>query len=188
MKDVPVSLSNGNYYGTGLVKTNMDAMYSIDISADYLGRIDVNHQPDAARGLACEIGFNDPREAPCPASPLWKFHWILSNNGSIVQGDSNETIGQGWLSHTGRIYREIGTFRTEAGHRYKFDLEVLFDNHDTKIVNPRLMVAVADYHTESSLFLGGILRVICVLIAIIGALLTLGSVLFQRLKRKQAAE
>ncbi len=187
MKDVPISLSNGNRYGTGLVKTNMDAMYSISISADYLGRIDVNHKPEAAWGLACEIGFNDPKATPCPSPPVWKLHWTLSSDRSIVQGDSDETIGEGWLSPTDRIYREIGAFRTEAGHRYKFDVEVLFDNHDAEIVNPRLMVAVADYHSESSLFLGGLLRVICAPIAIIGAIVSLGSFLSQRLKLKRAA-
>ncbi|MGB6686578.1 MAG: hypothetical protein WBE76_01910 [Terracidiphilus sp.] len=186
VKDVPISLSNGNHYNSGVVKTNMDALYSIDISADYAKGIDANHQSEAARELACQIGLNDPKEAPCQAPPEWKFHWMLSSDKSTVQGDSDETIGEGRIGPAGSIDREIGTFKTKAGHRYKFDLEVLFNNQNTQIVNPHLMVAVADFHTESSLFLTGLIRIICALLAVIGLLVTLGSLLCQRLKWKRA--
>lgn len=186
LKDMPVALSNGSHYGTALVKTNMNALYSIYIDADYSGPIDANQQSEAARKLACQIGADDPEREPCQAPPAWKFRWKVSSDGGTVQGNSDETIGQGYVSSAGNIEREIGAFRTKSGHSYKFDLEVLFDNHDTKIVNPRLMVAVADYHTESSLFFTGLLRLVCVPIAIIGAFLIFGSLLSQRARRKRA--
>lgn len=187
LKDVPITLSKESHYGTGLITTNMDGLYSINISARYSGFIRANPQSAGTRDLACQIGVNDPQTEPCRTPPVWKFHWTLASDRSTVEGNSDETVGEGYISSTGDIEREIGTFRTKAGHRYKFDLTVLFDNHDARIANPRLMVAVADYHTESSLFLTGLLRLICAPIAIIGAFLFLGSLLSQRARRKRAS-
>lgn len=128
VKDLPISLSNGSHYSTGWVTTNMGGWYSIYITADYPEPNDNSPRSEPERKLACQIGFNDPRKEPCPAPPLWKFHWTLLGDGSIVQGGSDETIGAGRTFPAGSIDREIGQFSTRAGHLYKFDLDVLFDN------------------------------------------------------------
>jgi hypothetical protein len=182
--DVSITLSKGSHYTTGLVKTNMSALYSIYIDADVPKGID-DFQP-TEKELACQVGVNDPEKEPCPNPPVWKFHWTLTDDGGTLQGDSDETIRQGRINSVTGISREIGEFQTVAGRRYKFDLDVLFDNRDPRITNPRLMVAVSDFHGESSLFISGLLRLICLSIAAVGSLLVLGSFLSGRCKRRQA--
>lgn len=185
-KDVPISLSKGSHYSTGLVKVNMSALYSIYITTDGPKGIASDRPTEAEKQLACQVGLNDPKTNPCPNPPIWKVHWALSSDGRTVQGDSDQTIGQGWINPTTGIDREIGNFRTEAGRRYKFDLDVLFDNPDPRIVNPRLMVGVSDFHAESSMVFSGLLKLICLPIAAVGTLTIVGSLLTQWWRRKRA--
>ncbi len=185
-KDVPIALSKGSHYTTGMVKRNMSALYSIYIDADVPKGIDDFQPTEAEKELACQVGVNDPEKEPCPNPPVWKFHWTLTGDGGTLQGDSDETIRQGRINSVTGISREIGEFQTVAGRGYKFDLDVLFDNRDPRITNPRLMVAVSDFHGESSLFISGLLRLICLSIAAVGSLLVLGSFLSERCKRTQA--
>ena len=185
-KDVPISLSKGNHYSTGVVTTNMSALYSIYISADSPRGIGDDQQTGAEKELACQIGVYDPKREPCPTPPLRKFHWALSSDGRTVQGDSDETIGVGRINSVTGIERELGEFRTEAGHRYKFDLDVLFDNRDVRIANPRLMVCVSDFHAESSQVLSGLLRLICLPVGATGAFLVLAPLGLQWRKQRRA--
>jgi len=184
--DLPITLSKGSHYTTGVVKTNMSALYSIYIDADVPKGIDDFQPTEAEKELACQVGVNDPEKERCPNPPVWKFHWTLTGDGGTLQGDSDETIRQGRINSVTGISREIGEFQTVAGRRYKFDLDVLFDNRDPRITNPRLMVAVSDFHGESSLFISGLLRFICLSIAAVGSLLVLGSFLLEWCKRRRA--
>jgi len=184
--DVPITLSKGSHYTTGIVKTNISALYSIYIDADVPKGIDDFQPTEAERELACHVGVNDHEKEPCPNLPLWKFHWKLTSDGGTLQGDSDETIRQGRINSVTGISREIGEFQTVAGRRYKFDLDILFDNRDPRITNPRLMVAVSDYHGESSMFISGLLRFICLWIAAVGSLLVLASFLLEWCKRRRA--
>jgi hypothetical protein len=184
--DVPITLSKGSHYTTGMIKANMSALYSIYIDADSPKGIGDDQPTETEKELACQIGVNDPTKNPCPNRPIWKFHWTLTSDGRTVQEDSDESLGQGRIYSHGSILREIGEFRTEAGRRYKFDLDVLFDNQDPRIVNPRLMVAVSDFQAGSSMFLSGLLKFICLPIAAIGALIILGSLLSEWRQRKRA--
>jgi hypothetical protein len=189
LADVPITLSTGSHYTTSMVKTNMSAVYSIYIDADVPKGIDDFQPTEAEKKLACQVGVsgvNDPEKAPCPNLPLWKFHWMLTSDGGTLQGDSDETLWLGRINSVTGISREIGEFQTVAGRRYKFDLEVLFDNRDPRITNPRLMVAVSDFHTESSLFISGLLRFICLSIAAVGSLLVLGSFLSEWREQRRA--
>lgn len=185
-KDVPISLSNGSHYSSGVVKTNMTALYSVYISANIQKGADAGPLIESDKSLACQIGINDPKVDPCPNPPEWKFQWTLSSSADVIKGNSDDTIGQGRIDSAARIDREIGEFRTEAGQRYKFDLDVMFDNRDARIVNPRLMVAVSDFQTGSSMFVSGLLKLICLPIAAIGTVMILGSPLSQWWKRRQA--
>jgi hypothetical protein len=184
--DVPITLSKESHYTTGMVKTNMSALYSIYIDADVPKGIDDFQPTEAEKELACQVGVNDREKEPCPNLPVWKFHWTLTSDGGTLQGNSDETIRQARINSVTGISREIGEFQTVAGRRYKFDLDVLFDNRDPRITNPRLMVAVSDFHAESSLFISGLLRFICLSIAAVGSLLFLGSFLLEWCKRRRA--
>jgi hypothetical protein len=136
--------------------------------------------------LACQVGVNDPEKEPCPNLPLWKFHWTLTSDGGTLQGDSDEATRQSRINSVTGISRETGEFQTVARRRLKFDLDVLFDNRDSRNTNPRVMVAVSDFHAESSLFISGLLRFICLSIAPVGSLLVLGPFLFEWCKRRRA--
>jgi hypothetical protein len=184
--DVPITLSKGSHYTTGMVKTNMSVLYSIFIDADVPKGIDDFQPTETEKELACQVGVNDPEKEPCPNLPVWKFHWTLTSDGGTLQRDSDETIRQGRINSVTGISREIGEFETVAGRRYKFDLDVLFDNRDPRITNPRLMVAVSDFHAESSLFISGLRSFICLSIAAVGSLLVLGSFLLEWCKRRRA--
>jgi len=184
--DVPITLSKGSHYTTSMVKTNMSALYSIYIDADVPKGTDDSQPTEAEKALACQVGVNDPEKEPCPNLPVWKFRWTLTSDGGTLQGDSDKTIRQGRINSVTGISRQIGEFQTVAGHRYKFDLDVLFDNRDPRITNPRLMVAVSDFHGESSMFISGLLRFGCLSIASVGALLVLGPFLREWCKRRRA--
>jgi hypothetical protein len=189
LADVPITLSRGSHYTTSMVKTNMSALYSIYIDADVPKGIDDFQATEAEKELACQVGVsgvNDPEKEPCPNLPVWKFHWTLTSDGDTLQGDSDTTIRQGRINSVTGISREIGEFQTVAGRRYKFDLDVLFDNRDPRITNPRLRVAVSDFHGESSMFISGLLRFGCLSIASVGSLLVLGPFLLEWCRRRRA--
>ena len=113
--DVPITLSKGSHYTTGMVRTNMSALYSIYIDADVPKGIDDFQPTEAEKELACQIGVsgvNDPGKAPCPNLPVWKFHWTLTSDGGTLQGDSDERIGLGRInSVTGVVHP------SRTGHR-----------------------------------------------------------------------
>jgi hypothetical protein len=186
LADVPITLSRGSHYTTSMVKTNMSALYSIYIDADVPKGIDDSQPTQAEKELACQVGANDPEKEPCSNLPVWKFHWTLTSDGDTLQGDSDKTIRQGRINSVTGISREIGEFQTVAGRRYKFDLDVLFDNRDPRITNPRLRVAVSDFHGESSMFISGLLRFGCLSIASVGSLLVLGPFLLEWCRRRRA--
>jgi hypothetical protein len=168
--DVPISLSSGSHYSTGVVKTNMDALYSIYVIST-LEPLDAGRQSQSQAELACQIGISDPTH--CQSPPEWKFRWTLTSDEGRVQGDSSETVGEGWISSKGVITRDIGEFRTKAGHSYELGVDVLFDNRNSGIVDPRLTATVTDFHAESSLFVSGFLKLICSTTGFIGVLLVL---------------
>jgi hypothetical protein len=184
--NVPITLSKGSHYTTSMVKTNMSALYSIYIDADVPKGTDDFQPTEAEKELDCQVGVNDPEKEPCPNLPLWKFHWTLTSDGGTLQGDSDQTIRPGRITSVTGISREIGEFQTVAGRRYKLDLDVLFDNRDSRITNPRLMVAVSDFHGESSMFISGLLRFSCLSIASVGSLLVLAPFLLEWRKRRRA--
>jgi hypothetical protein len=72
-KDVPISLSNGSHYSTGVVKTNMSALYSIYVSADSPKGISDDQPTEAEKEFACQIGVNHPKREPCLTPPVWKL-------------------------------------------------------------------------------------------------------------------
>jgi hypothetical protein len=184
--DVPITLSKGSHYTTGMVKTNMSALYSIYIDAGVQKGIDDFQPTEAEKELACQVGLNDSEKEPCPKPPVWKFHWTLTSDSGTLQGDSDERIGQGRINSVTGLSREIGEFQTVAGRRYKFDLDVSFDNRDPRIQNPCLIVAVSDFHGESSMFISGLLRLVCLSIAAVGSLLVLASFFVEWRERRRA--
>jgi len=186
--NVPIVLSNGSHYSTGAIKPNMSGLYNIYISADVPKGIGNDHPTEASKDIACQVGVNDPKKDPCPNPPVWKFKWTLTSDGKTIDQGSSQTTGGGWIGSVTGLNLNLGEFKTEAGHVYKFDLDVLFDNRDPRITNPRLMVAAGGQPAASSMFISGLLGVICSAIASVGVLIVLGSFLHQWSSRRRTKE
>ncbi len=84
----------------------------------------------------------------------------------------------------GEASRSIGIFRGQKGGHYKLDCNVLADGSSLNADNPRLRVEFFDPTYETSLFIGGALRLLCTAIALIGGLLLIASLLARRPDRK----
>ena len=63
---------------------------------------------------------------------------------------------------------------------YKACFVVLADGSRLAVTNPRLRISVADTSYESNLVIGGLLRLICAVISVIGGVFLIGSFLVQR--------
>ncbi len=76
--DVPITLSNGSHYSTGVIKANMSTLYDIYINTDVPRGIGSDQPTEAEKEMACQVGVNDPEKAPCSNPPVWKFTWTLT--------------------------------------------------------------------------------------------------------------
>ena len=185
--NVPIVLSNGSHYSTGTIKPNMSTFYDIYINADVPKGIGGDQSTGALREIACQVGANNPEKDRCPNPPLWRFKWTLTNDGRTIDQGSSETT-RGWINSVTGITLNLGEFKTEAGHRYKFDLDMLFDNRDPRVTNPRLMIAAGGQPAASSMFISGLLGVVCGAIGSVGGLIILGSFLHQWSRHRRAKE
>ena len=172
--DVPISLSQGTHYSTGELPVNLNARYGIEIYAD--NKID----PEKLQCML--VGPSFPSQH-CDTPVLLRARWVLSSDGKTVQGDSDGTVGFGG-SGTSGTNRLIGDFHSQKGQRYKLDVYVLSDTSSLNVTNPRLYVGVEDPSLEFNLVLTGLLRVFCTVIAAIGGLMLIGSLLAQRRDRQ----
>jgi hypothetical protein len=167
--EVPISLSQGSHYSTGELPVNLNARYGIEIYTDN------KFSPEKMR---CLLGTPFPSQR-CDTTVMLRARWVLSSDGKTVQGDSDGTVGFGG-SGTSGTDRLIGNFHSQKGQRYKLDVYVLSDTSSLNVTNPRLYVGVEDPSLEFNLVLNGLLRVFCVVIAVIGGLMLIGSFLVQR--------
>ena len=98
----------------------------------------------------------------------------------FLQGTSDDTAGHGSSGPSGEASRTIGYFKARKGRRYKLDGEVLADGSRLAVTNPHLRISVSDTSYESSLVIGGLLRLICAVICLIGGAFLIDSFLVQR--------
>ncbi len=161
------------------------------VEADVPKGIGSDQPSETEQEMECQVGVNDPEKHPCPNPPIWRFKWVLSSGGNTIDEGSSKTAGGGWINSVTGLNLNLGQFKTDAGHRYQFDLDVLFDNRDPRITNPRLMIAAGGQPAASSMFISGVLGVICTAIASVGGLMVLGSLIHQwskRMRKKGLAE
>jgi hypothetical protein len=71
--DVPISLSSGSHYSTGVVKTNMAALYSIYVTS--ILEADADPQLESEGELACQNWHKGP--------PRWDIVRIRLNGNSV---------------------------------------------------------------------------------------------------------
>jgi hypothetical protein len=151
---MPVSLSQGNHIQTDEFILNLNGLYDIYIDVD--NKLPFNM-------LACSAGVTGLwRQGPCNTSSVVKISWTLSSEGKLVaQGSSDDTQGGGGGSEAVGVMRDIGDFQGKNGQRYKLDIYVLADGSSLAAANPRLRVSKGGTTYESSLVMGGLLRLVC---------------------------
>lgn len=162
---VPISLSRGAHFTTGEVKVNFTARYSIQILAE---------NKISPKKLLCMLGISSHQA--CDGVKVLRASWKLFSDGTSAEGDSDSTIGLGGggpgpLGAT----RTIGIFQCQKGRRYRLDFDVLSDTSSLNVANPRLYVGVYDTSLESNLVFSGLLRILCSIVAVIGASMVIAS-------------
>ena len=165
--DMPVSLSQGSHFSTGEFASNLDAEFELDIDSE-------NKIP--SDDLRCLLGSR----STCSSASVVRVRWSLYSDGTVLQGTSDDTVGQGAFGPSGQASRTIGYFKARKGGRYKVDCEVLADGSKLAVTNPRLRIRVADTSYESNVVIGGLLRLFCGVICLIGVVFLIGSSLVRR--------
>ncbi len=170
--NMPVSLSEGSHFTTGVFTINLNAQYEITIESE-------NKIP--LEKLECLLGSRPAHT--CQVAPVIKIDWTLSGNGASIHGTSDDTAaGWGGSGPSGEAFRTIGLFSGKKGRQYKLDFDVRKDGSSLAITNPRLKVSEADTQYESGLVLSGLLRYIGGVLALLGGGILLGS-LWQETRR-----
>jgi hypothetical protein len=176
--DIAISLAQGTHVTTGNFYSNLNAQYAIEIDAK--GKIPLDT-------LSCLLG--NGMKSTCPVAPVVRLDWVLSQNGIVARGKSDDFPRSGsTMECCGEAYRTIGYFKGQKGQHYKLDFDVLADGSSLSPARPRLRVSVADPSFESGLVIGGLLRVICVFLMFLGAALALGSLVWQNRTAKRRAD
>jgi hypothetical protein len=137
--------------------SNLDAEFAIDIDSE-------NKMP--SDDLGCLLGNGIRSTWPSPS--VVRVRWSLYSDGTVLQGTSDDAVGHGASGPFGRASRTIGYFKARKGRHYKLDCDVLADGSSLAITNPRLRISVFDTSYESNLVIGGLLRLICAVISLIG--------------------
>jgi hypothetical protein len=167
--DIPVSLAQGSHFSTGEFSINLNAKYALEIDSE---------NKISSDALGCLLG-NGIR-LDCSVPSVVRVRWVLlSTDGTVVQGTSDDTMGDGGSGPSGEASRTIGYFRAQKGRRYKLAFEVLADGSALAVTNPRLKVSALNSSFESGLVMTGLLQLICVIIALVGTALLVSSVLAQ---------
>jgi len=137
--DIPVSLSTGREY-TREFRVNLEQTYTIAIEVDKKLPFD---------DLVCLLGVNTPALEPCnKIPPVVKATWVLTSQGNLVaQGSSDESKGGDFMND--KIGREIGSFESVKGHRYKLTVSILSDGIRLAQCNPHLKVEVHPMYNEN---------------------------------------
>jgi hypothetical protein len=166
--DMPISLSQGSHFSTGEFASNLDAEFAIEIDSE-------NKIPSDE--LGCLLG--NGMRSTCPSPSVVRVRWSLYSDGTVLQGTSDDTVGHGSSGPSGEASRTIGYFKARKGRRYKLDCDVLADGSRLAVTKPRLRIRVADTSYESNLVIGGLLRLICTVISLIGVVFLIRSFLVQ---------
>jgi len=169
---MPISLSQGNHFSTNEFSTNLSGEYKIEIAAK-----EKDKTPLKTLGCLLDNGMR----STCQVPSVVRLRWILSADGNILQGTSDDTNGYGGESEAaGEAFRTIGFFKAEKGRHYRLDFDVLADGSTLAAANPRLRVSALESSYESGLVLNGLLRLACGIIGFIGAVLLVVSALKHR--------
>jgi hypothetical protein len=168
--DIPISLAQGTHFTTGEFSLNLNGQYDIEIDAK--GKIPLDT-------LGCLLG--NGMKSTCPIPPVVRLNWAVSHDGIIIRGKSDDFQGSGSnLEFYGEAYRTVGYFNGQKGQRYKVDVDVLADGLSLAPAQPHLRISVFDTSFESSLVVGGLLRLTCVVLMIVGLILLVSSFIAQR--------
>jgi hypothetical protein len=177
--DVPISMAIG-HVRTPEFKVNLDAVYTIDIEVRKTIPFDT---------LNCLLGTAMGRTSTalqeCPDKPsVVKASWMLTSDGHTVdRGSSDDYRSGAWMNDS--ISRELGHFRTQNGHRYVLDVDVLADGSALAPGSPRLKVEVSPAVVEGNAVWSAILFLAMGVLVLVGVILLIIS--FIRNRRNQTS-
>jgi hypothetical protein len=172
--DIPISLTKGSHTQTEDFKLNVSGPYEIEVEAEAgKGRIPFN-------ALTCSLGVGAIwPEKTCTSPSILELSWVLTSDGKVVaRGSSDDTTGGG--SSSTSAMRTIGYFRGQRGQRYQLSVNALADASSLAAANPRLRVNVVGTIYEFNLVVSGLVNLGSAGIAVIGAILLLGSLIVHR--------
>ena len=168
---VPISLERGSHYTSSELAVNMSANYSIAVYVE---------DKLAPERLQCLLGL-PLHDQSCDPSKQLRARWVLTDGVQKVSAVSDDWVGFGGVpSGPLGADRVIGKFAGEKGHRYRLEVDVLSDSGILNTTNPTLFVGVQDARLVSDLVISGVIRLFCIAVAAIGALMLIGSWAAQR--------
>src|SRR5260370_11705801 len=88
-EEMPVSLSQGSRFSTNECSVNLNAEYRIEIDAKNKTPLDT---------LGCLLG--NGMRSTCSVPSVVGLHWVLSTDGTVLQGTSDDTKGYGGESQS----------------------------------------------------------------------------------------
>jgi hypothetical protein len=107
----------------------------VNLAALYDIRVIVENKMDSTK-LQCLLGATSP-EQTCDSASMLRARWVLSSAGkTVVEGVSDDTVGEGGTMPWGTS-RVIGEFDCQKGQRYKLSLNILSDSGNLNIAHPR---------------------------------------------------
>jgi hypothetical protein len=167
---IPISLAPGSHFTTGEFLINLNARYDIEIDTENTPALDT---------FRCQ----KPTYEGC-SEAFMNVAWVLSSDGTTLQGTSPDTRPGGWSRDDTSWY--IGEFEAQKGRRYKLSGNVVAAGSKLKDTNPHVRVSVGATSLETGLVVSGLLKFVATVIVLIGGALLIASLLVQRRHRVPA--
>ncbi len=162
--NIPLPLSAGHIQ-TPDFKTSVSIPYNVDIA------FDTTKLP--LEELDCRVGTNIPSVEPCSGNPpILNVQWKLISNSQTIPSTSS-SFGSSYSYH--KIARHIGRFDSEAGGKYRLELDVLQDATRLSKADPRLEVVPFLDPYEGRLLLGGVAFFFGIIAGVAGLVMVLMS-------------
>ena len=167
---IPISVTQGSHFTTGEFPVNLSGRYAIEIDTERTPGLDISR---------CAPVTPDCRP------PMLNVEWALSGNEETVHGTAKET-GYGPSTRDSLTW-DVGIFEAQKGRHYLVQGEVVAAVSAFKEGRPRLNVSVFDTSLETGLVVSGLLRFVSIILALIGGVLLIFSLVRQR-RQKVSAE
>ena len=173
--NIPISMAIGH------IRTRE---FELNMSAPYIIAVEVQKKNIPFDTLNCLLGLSMASTSTtlheCPDRPsVVMASWVLTSDGhTVARGSSDDYRSGAWMNDA--ISRELGHFQSQSGRRYVLDVNVLADGALLTPGNPRLRVEVHPEVYEGNIVVSIILFLAMGVLASVGAILLLVSLIKNR--------